>query len=79
MVVRLTEMALTNSVFTNNIANEYGGALCREEGATGGVGLNNTFIKNHADISGGAIAWLGVDNITIRNYTFENNTADFSG
>ena len=74
-----TEMALTNSVFTNNIANEYGGALCREEGATGGVGLNNTFIKNHADISGGAIAWLGVDNITIRNYTFENNTADFSG
>lgn len=58
---------------------EFGAALCREKGATGGFGVNNTFDKNHATKSGAALAWLGVANIHINNYTFTNNTADYSG
>ena len=68
-------MGLTNSQFISNRAGEYGAALAREENATGGYGRNNTFILNHADISGAALAWLGVDGVTINNYTFLNNTA----
>ena len=72
-------MGLNNTQFISNYAGEYGAALCREANATGGYGGNNSFIKNHADISGAALAWLGVDGITIRNYNFINNTADVSG
>ena len=74
-----TLMNLTNTLFVSNTAGEYGAALCRESGATGGFGGNNTFDKNHAGISGAALAWLDVDDIKINNYTFTNNTADYSG
>jgi len=73
-----TEMNLTHTKFISNYA-KYGAGLCRESGATGGFGGNNTFDRNHAYISGAALAWLDVDNIHINNYTFTNNTADFSG
>ena len=73
-----TEMELTHTYFYSNYAN-YGAALCREPGATGGFGHNNTFDSNHAYISGAALAWLNVSNIRINNYTFINNTADVSG
>ena len=73
-----TEMNLTHTKFISNTA-KYGAGLCRESGATGGFGGNNTFDKNHAYVSGAALAWLDVDNIHINNYTFTNNTADFSG
>ena len=73
-----TEMNLTHTKFISNHA-KYGAGLCRESGATGGFGGNNTFDRNHAYISGAALAWLDVDNIHINNYTFTNNTADFSG
>ena len=72
-------MGLNNTLFKNNYAAEYGAALCREANATGGFGGNNSFIKNHADIAGAALAWLGVDGININNYTFINNTAFSSG
>ena len=72
-----TFMNLTHTQFISNYA-KYGAALCREANATGGFGINNTFISNHAYISGAALAWLGVDNININNYTFINNTADRS-
>ena len=72
------EMELTYTDFISNYAN-YGAALCREPGATGGFGHNNTFDKNHAYISGAALAWLNVSDITINNYTFTNNTAEVSG
>ena len=74
-----TLINLTHTLFVLNRADEYGAALCRESQATGGFGLNNTFDKNHAGISGAALAWLDVDNIKINNYTFTNNTADYSG
>ena len=74
-----TLMNLTHTKFVSNRADEYGAALCRESEATGGFGVNNTFDKNHAGISGAALAWLDVDNIKINNYTFTNNTADYSG
>ena len=74
-----TRMRLSNVQFISNYAGEYGAALCREANATGGFGVNNTFISNHADIAGAALAWLGVDNININNYTFINNTAYSSG
>jgi len=74
-----TLMNLTHTIFFSNRADEYGAALCRESQATGGFGLNNTFDKNHAGISGAALAWLDVDDIKINNYTFTNNTADYSG
>ena len=74
-----TMMGLANSRFISNYAAEYGAALAREENATGGFGRNNTFINNHADIAGAALAWLGVDGVTINNYTFINNTAYSSG
>ena len=73
-----TLMNLTHTLFTSNYA-DFGAALCREAGATGGFGLNNTFDKNHAYTSGAALAWLGVSDIKINNYTFTNNTADYSG
>ena len=73
-----TEMELTYTQFISNYA-KYGAALCRESGATGGFGHNNTFDRNHAYVSGAALAWLGVSNIRIINYTFTNNTADSSG
>ena len=73
-----TEMNLTHTKFISNTA-KYGAGLCRESGATGGFGGNNTFDRNHAYVSGAALAWLDVDNIHINNYTFTNNTADFSG
>ena len=73
-----TEMNLTHTKFISNYA-KYGAGLCRESGATGGFGGNNTFDRNHAYVSGAALAWLDVDNIHINNYTFTNNTADFSG
>ena len=73
-----TLVNLTHTQFTSNRA-DYGAALCRESGATGGFGVNNTFTKNHAYTSGAALAWLGVSNIYINNYTFINNTADYSG
>ena len=69
---------LTHTIFKYNLA-QYGAALCREANATGGFGYNNTFIANHAYRSGSALAWMGVDNITIRSYTFTNNSADYSG
>ena len=69
-----TLVNLTHTQFTSNRA-DYGAALCRESGATGGFGINNTFTKNHAYGSGAALAWLGVSNIHINNYTFINNTA----
>ncbi|WP_296789228.1 Ig-like domain repeat protein [uncultured Methanobrevibacter sp.] len=73
-----TLVNLTHTKFVTNTA-EFGAALCREKGATGGFGENNTFVKNHATKSGAALAWLGVSNIHINNYTFTNNTADYSG
>ena len=73
-----SEIELTYTVFTTNYA-KYGAALCRESGATGGHGHNNTFDRNHAYISGAALAWMNVSNIRIINYTFINNTADVSG
>ena len=74
-----TRMGLSNVQFISNYAGEYGAALCREANATGGFGGNNTFISNHADIAGAALAWLDVDGININNYTFINNTAYSSG
>ncbi|WP_296887139.1 Ig-like domain repeat protein [uncultured Methanobrevibacter sp.] len=72
-------MGLNNTIFISNYAGEYGAALCREANATGGFGGNNSFIKNHAEIAGAALAWLGVDGININNYRFINNTAELSG
>ena len=74
-----TRMGLNNTQFIENYAGEYGAALCREANATGGFGGNNIFIKNHAEIAGAALAWLGVDGININHYTFINNTADEYG
>ena len=70
---------LYNTTFINNYAGEYGAALCREANATGGSGKNNTFIANHAGIAGAALAWIVVEKITIDDYKFYNNTADYSG
>ena len=47
-----TRMGLNNTKFVDNYAGEYGAALCREAGAVGGFGGNNTFIGNHAEIAG---------------------------
>ena len=69
---------LTHTIFKNNKA-QYGAALCREAGATGGFGYNNTFESNHAYISGAALAWMGSEGININTYTFNDNWADVSG
>ena len=71
-------MYLTNTTFDSNYA-QFGAALCREENAKGGHGDNNTFINNHAYISGAALGWMGSVNITIINYKFINNSADVTG
>ncbi|MBE6500496.1 MAG: hypothetical protein E7Z80_08145, partial [Methanobrevibacter thaueri] len=71
-------MYLTHTLFNANVA-QFGAALCREKNAKGGHGINNTFINNHAHISGPALAWMEAVNITITNYTFRNNSADVSG
>ncbi|MBR1611664.1 MAG: hypothetical protein IJ672_09345, partial [Methanobrevibacter sp.] len=74
-----SNIGLYNITFTSNYAGEFGGALCREAGATSGHGRNNSFIENHADISGAGIAWMNVKNINIYDYKFINNTAYHSG
>ena len=56
-------MGLSNTKFISNYAGEYGAALCRESGATGGSGRNNTFRLNHADIAGAALAWIKAEKI----------------
>ncbi len=73
-----TQMGLFNTTFTSNYG-RYGAALCREEGATGGHGYNNTFTANHAYMSGAALGWMGSASISIDTYFFYNNTADVSG
>ena len=74
-----SNIGIYNLTFDSNYAGEYGAALCREAGATGGHGTNNTFIANHADISGAGLAWMGVKNIHIVDYKFINNTAYQTG
>ncbi|WP_458404997.1 Ig-like domain repeat protein, partial [Methanobrevibacter sp.] len=69
---------LTHTIFKNNVA-DYGAALCRESGATGGFGYNNTFRSNHARISGAALGWMGSVGININTYYFYDNTAGVSG
>lgn len=49
-------IGIYNITFESNYAGEYGAALCRESGATGGHGTINTFISNHAGIAGAALA-----------------------
>ena len=74
-----TGVALTFTDFIENEAGDFGAALCRESGATGGHGHNVTFIKNYAGIGGAALAWMNVSNIKIINYTFINNSAGEHG
>ena len=69
-----TFVEIYNIRFITNYA-KYGAALCRESGATGGSGRNNTFIGNDASYAGAGLAWMNVSNIKITNYTFINNTA----
>ena len=71
-------MYLTNTVFDGNVA-QFGAALCRETNAKSGSGANNTFKNNHAIVVGAALGWMGSVGITIRNYTFINNSADVAG
>ena len=73
-----SNIGIYNLTFERNYA-EYGAALCREIGATKGHGYNNTFIANHAGISGAALAWIDVSDINITYYKFINNTAEKSG
>ncbi|WP_188118152.1 Ig-like domain repeat protein, partial [Methanobrevibacter millerae] len=74
-----SRMTLYNTTFKNNIAEEFGAALCREVNATGGSGKNNTFIANHAGIAGAALGWMGSVGIKIDTYFFYNNTAGRGG
>ena len=73
-----SKLFLDNSIFDANYA-QYGAALCREVNAVGGYGTNNLFINNHAFIAGAALGWIACENITITNYTFINNTAEYTG
>ena len=73
-----TYVHLTYTTFKSNYA-DYGAALCREIGATGGFGHDNVFIANHAYTSGAGLAWLGAKAIKINEYTFIDNTAGKSG
>ena len=72
-------MTLLDTLFINNVADEYGAALCREFNATGGSGKNNTFTSNHAGIAGAALAWMDSVGIKINDYHFYNNTAGIMG
>ena len=72
-------MTLLDTLFINNVADEYGAALCREFNATGGSGKNNTFTANHAGIAGAALAWMDSVGIKINDYHFYNNTAGLMG
>ena len=73
-----SRMNLTNTIFDSNNA-KYGAALCREINATGGFGYNNTFIANHAYVSGAALCWFNATGIVIDTYYFYDNTADVRG
>ncbi|MBR6023704.1 MAG: Ig-like domain repeat protein, partial [Methanobrevibacter sp.] len=73
-----SKMYLTHTIFDGNYA-QFGSALCRETNAKSGSGENNTFINNHAYVSGAALGWMGSIGIKITNYTFINNSADVSG
>lgn len=74
-----TRMNLTYTLFDTNKAQEYGAALCREKGATNGMGEYNNFTSNYAGIAGAALAWIDVENININHYIFTNNYAGEAG
>ncbi|WP_458404599.1 Ig-like domain repeat protein [Methanobrevibacter sp.] len=73
-----SSMNLTNTIFEGNVA-DFGAALCRDIGATGGFGEYNQFIRNYAREGGAALGWMGAQNININHYTFIENIAEHHG
>ena len=65
-------MNIINSTFKSNYAgDDYGGAVCHDEGYFSVTDSN--FTDNHANLDGGAI--YSVTSLKLKNSTFTNNRA----
>jgi hypothetical protein len=75
-----TDLVVTNSTFSGNLAITNGGAI-NYAGAAGKSATitNSTFSFNSADTDGGAISLGAASTVTIRASTIANNTADADG
>ncbi len=69
-------VTITNSTFTNNIANGIGGGLANNGGTV--TITNSTFTNNFATGSGGGLLNSG-GTVTITNSTFANNSSNGTG
>ena len=69
-----TNMTVSNSIFTYNLAGTNGGAIDWQAGAYNGTVINSVFEHNIANRSGGAIYWSG-HNGTIKHSNFTANKA----
>ena len=69
-----TNITVSDSIFTYNIAGTNGGAIDWQAGAYNGTVLNSRFEYNTANRSGGAIYWSG-HNGTIEHSNFTGNKA----
>jgi hypothetical protein len=75
-----TDLVVTNSTFSGNLAITNGGAI-NYAGAAGKSATitNSTFSFNSANQNGGAISLGAASTVTIRASTIANNTADADG
>ena len=69
-----TNITVSNSIFTYNLAGTNGGAIDWQAGAYNGTVINSVFEHNIANRSGGAIYWSG-HNGTIKHSNFTANKA----
>lgn len=68
----LAEMTISNSVFTNNAAQQFSGAIMNGRGAT--LTINGSRFVGNTAVSGAAISNIG-DELTINGSSFINNSA----
>lgn len=71
-----SELTIENTTFSGNTAEQSGGAVFKDGGATSIV--NSIFTNNRAEAEGGAV-YNNADALTIVNSSFFNNRSDLGG
>jgi hypothetical protein len=71
------EVRLLESLFTDNIADQYGGGILAENGTT--LQMNETIFRGNVAGSGGAVGALEDAVVTVRSCSFEANKASSLG
>ncbi|MCR5112669.1 MAG: hypothetical protein K6A63_01890 [Acholeplasmatales bacterium] len=73
------DSSVENTIFRNNSSGSYGGCICNKATSNSAVSFDNVqFIQNSGTYRGGAIYNL-LGEVTIKNCTFQENTASGEG